>query len=99
MKMQVGQRTHVPDLELRAVMAFASLCCTAQVPATKKIYPGKCKNCGEPVEMSLSEDVQTGQIWCEGSDDCPKCHYRLAAENPLVKQLSQEAIERLFGKF
>lgn len=99
MKVQVGQRAKVPDLEFRAVMAFASMCCTAQIPGTRKILRGMCRNCEDPVDRVLSEDIETGQVWLEGPDNCPTCHFRLSAEDPPDVQLSQEMIERLFGKF
>lgn len=97
MRLLVGKREGIPNLDERAVLAFLSQITTGTLPGNRRIYPGQCSNCNEPVENSLTEDVKTGEIWAEGPDFCPKCRIRLANENPSFDMLSQKAIENLFG--
>ncbi|MDP1706327.1 MAG: hypothetical protein Q8L36_00725 [bacterium] len=97
MKILAGKRENPPDLEQRAVLAFLSQITTGTIPGNRRVYPGRCSNCNEPVKNYLTEDVETGEIWAEGPDFCPKCEIRLADENPQFQMLSQEAIKRLFG--
>lgn len=99
MKVQVGQRAKVPDLEFRSTMAFLSMCCTAQIPTTRRTYPGKCKRCEAPTKAALYENIETGQVWFEAPDNCPVCNYQLVPENPPRLELTQKEIEKLFGKF
>jgi hypothetical protein len=100
MKRQVGQRINNPSPDLRAALSLVSLCCTAQMPTAKVVTHRECINCRATIDVSFFEDIKTGKVWIEGPDDCPKCKCRIAASDGVqLPQLSQEVIERLFGKF
>jgi len=95
----VGKREN-PNGERRVEMGLVHLFTSLQGPAPAKIVDrGKCQKCSFPVETSLSEDIDTGKIWLEGHDLCPRCGHQLANPDALFQPLSQEAIQQLFGKY
>lgn len=100
MKLLVGKRD-VVDPGMKAMMLLVEFCCLLPRARTATVisYPGFCKGCKTPTVQTLSEDVNTGEIWAEGADFCEKCGFRLSAENPNFLPLSQEAIVELFGGF
>jgi hypothetical protein len=98
MKKLVGQRSKVTDPSIRGALAFVSLCTIATIPPRKIVFPGDCKKCGGPADISLFEDIETGQIWLEGPDNCPTCGYKIVSDSMAeTYDLSQEMIEKLFG--
>lgn len=58
-----------------------------------------CVVCKEPVKITLSEDVNTGEIWLEGADRCVKCGHQLSNDKAMPPSLSQEAISSFFGNY
>jgi len=97
MKKLVGQRTN-PRPELReALLLVDAFLPGAQRPTKVKIDGTICKACRAPVEIFMSETINTGEIWLEGPDACPGCGAKLSDENGKFQPLSQVQIQVIFG--
>lgn len=99
MKILVGKR-RVVDSELKGMMALAVTLTTSAGPRPATVeYRETCAKCKAPVIITISEIVSTGEIWIEGPDKCAKCGHQLANPNAPPRPLSQEMIEKFFGKY
>lgn len=63
----------------------------------RRTFNCKCSNCRSKVQITIFEEINSGEIWIEGPDKC-KCGHRLAVENIPDIKLSQKAIVSLFGE-
>lgn len=99
MRKLVGKREK-PDPETKLVVALVDSFVSPAGPKPTVIeFNETCASCRAPVKITLSEDVNTGEIWFAGPDTCSGCGHRLSDEGVQVPPLSQKAIQRLFGKY
>jgi len=98
MKKLMGQRQTV-DPELKTGIALLSLFSLRDLSPTKIQFNKSCAKCSAPIALTLTEEVETGQIWIEGPDNCLNCSNVISDPNAQSEMLDQKTIARFFGEY
>lgn len=98
MRKLVGKRENVNPGLKEAMGLVATLTPAGPKPSAIE-FNETCAKCKEPVKITLSEDINTGEIWFEAPDNCGKCGHQLSDNKAAPSPLSQEAISNFFGKY
>jgi rRNA maturation endonuclease Nob1 len=94
----VGKRERVHKALKMAIKLLEIFTVNGPKPSAIE-YDETCAGCKAPVKITLSEDINTGEIWLEGPDKCEKCGHQLSDDRARAQPLSQEAIANLFGRY
>ncbi len=97
MRVLIGRR-RVPSSEVQKATNNNVAIMISGVPRPNfKEFPGQCNNCKCPLTIRLIEDLDTGEVWVEGPQECPKCEHKLLDSNVSNHKLTQKEIEQIFG--
>ncbi len=99
MKKLIGRRdTPLTEDERTALMLVEAVCLPPQArTAPIRFLDLYCNECRHPIRITMAEEVSTGEIWAEGTDNCPNCNARISSDNTNTPMLSQQQIGQLFG--
>ena len=97
MRKLVGKRIVPVNAQLRWMLSLANMCVNKQPICTDITFQKPCGTCFQLVTLRLWEDTKTGEIWCEGPDNCVGCGHKLSASILPDAHFNQKEIEKLFG--
>ncbi|MFA7193652.1 MAG: hypothetical protein WC087_01930 [Candidatus Paceibacterota bacterium] len=99
MKRLVGQREEVDPGMKGAMVLLSYFIIDVPPPPTQIMFHKTCAVCKVPIILTLTEEVETGEIWAEGPDNCSNCNHQISDPKSEHKMMSQEQIKSLFGKY